>query len=97
MLLLTVLTIGLVLLLVGALVVYLLKIIAELEAIGGAPASLLAHVRWGVRAIEVQTRPIEPGVGSLNAGLGQIGEGLAAVQANLRGLAQALRRQGSRS
>lgn len=95
MLLLTLLTIVLILVLVGALVIYLVRIIAELEAIGGSPTSLLAHVRWGVRAIEVQTRPIEPGVGALNAGLGQIGEGLAAVQGNLRGLAQALRRQGA--
>lgn len=91
---LTLLTIALVLVLVGALVVYLLKIIAELEAIGGSPTGLLAHVRWGVRAIEVQTRPIEPGVGTLNAGLAALGEALGQVQANLRGLARALRRQG---
>lgn len=97
MLLLTVSTIALILVLVGALVAYLLKIIAELEAIGGNPDSLLAKVRWGVRAIEKQTDAIGPQVTRLNQGLGAIGEGLGAIRANLRGIAEALRRQGGGS
>lgn len=76
MLLLTILTIALILVLVGALVVYLIKIISELEAIGGHPDSLLAKVRWGVRAIERMTDPIGPQVTALNDGLGAVGEGL---------------------
>lgn len=97
MILLTAVTILLVLLLVGALVVYLLKIIDALEAIGGAPDSLLAKVRWGLRAIERQTDAIGPQVTRLNAGLGAIGEGLAQVESNLTELGEALQRQGAGS
>lgn len=97
MLTLTILTIALILVLVGALVFYLAQIVATLEAIGGNPDSLLAKVRWGVRAIEKQTDALGPQVGSLNAGLGEIGGGLGRVQENLRALASALRRQGGAS
>lgn len=97
MVLLTVLTIVLVLVLVGALVTYLLKIIAALEAIGGDPDSLLAKVRWGLRAIEKQTDAIGPQVTRLNAGLGAIGEGLGQVESNLADLGEALERQGGTS
>lgn len=97
MVLLTVLTIVLVLALVGALVTYLIKIIAALEAIGGDPDSLLAKVRWGLRAIEKQTDAIGPQVTQLNAGLGAIGEGLGQVESNLSDLGEALERQGGTS
>lgn len=93
MVLLTVLTIVLILLLVGTLVAYLLRIIAELEAIGGDSDSLLARVRWGVRAIERMTDPIGPQVTTLNDGLDSIGDGLGAIRGNLEGMATALRRQ----
>lgn len=97
MVLLTVLTILLVLVLVGALVVYLLKIIDALEAIGGDADSLLAKVRWGLRAIERQTDAIGPQVTQLNAGLGAIGDGLTQVESNLSNLGGALERQGAGS
>lgn len=93
MVLLTISTIALILVLVGALVVYLIRIIAELEAIGGDSDSLLAKVRWGVRAIERMTDPIGPQVTKLNEGLGAVGEGLGAIRANLEGIARALERQ----
>ncbi len=94
MVLLTVLTIALVLVLVGALVLYLFKIIDALEAIGGNPDSLLARVRWGLRAIEKQTDALGPQVTKLNGGLGAIGEGLSEVESNLTELGEALQRQG---
>ena len=97
MVLLTVLTIALILVLVGALVYYLVRIIAELEAIGGDADSLLAKVRWGVRAIERMTDPIGPQVTTLNEGLGAVGAGLGEIQGNLEGIAAALGRQGSSS
>lgn len=97
MLVLTIATIALILVLVGALVLYLVRIITELETIGGHPDSLLAKVRWGVRAIEKQTDAIGPQVTGLNEGLGRIGEGLGAIQGNMRGIASALRRQGGGS
>jgi len=95
MVLLTVLTILLVLVLAGALVIYLFKIIHALEAIGGDPDSLLAKVRWGLRAIEKQSDVIGPQVTRLNAGLGAIEQGLGQVEANLSALGEALERQGA--
>ena len=97
MMLLTILTIALVLVLVGALVFYLIQIIAALEAIGGRPDSLLAKVRWGVRAIERMTDPIGPEVTKLNEGLGAVGSGLGEIRGNLEGIAGALQRQGGGS
>ncbi|MGI9039344.1 MAG: hypothetical protein ACR2GQ_10830 [Gemmatimonadota bacterium] len=97
MVLLTLLSIVLVLVLVGALVVYLAKIIGVLEAVGGSPDSLLAKVRWGLRAIQKQTDAIGPQVTQLNAGLGAIEGGLGQVETNLTGLGEALGRQGATS
>ena len=96
MVLLTVLTIGLVLVLVGVLVVSLRLIIAELERIGGDPDSVLAKIRWGVRAIERQTEALGPEVGRLNDGLGQLDGGLAEVAAHLSGTLRQLERQGGK-
>lgn len=93
MVLLTVLTIVLVLALVAVLVGFLLAIISELEAIGGRPDSLLAKVRWGVRAIERQTDAIEPEVGELNRSLGELDDGLASVRGHLEATLEALERQ----
>lgn len=94
MVLLTTLTVVLVLVLVAVLVGFLLAIIAELEAIGGHPDSLLAKVRWGVRAIERQTDAIEPEVGQLNRSLGELDEGLGSVGGHVAGVLEALERQG---
>lgn len=94
MVLLTVLTIVLVLLLVGVLVGSLVALIGELEAIGGDPTSLLAKVRWGVRAIERQTSPLGPQVEKLNGGLEQADGGLASIHGHVTGIVQALERQG---
>lgn len=93
MVLLTVLTILLVLSLVAVLVGFLVAIIGELEAIGGHPDSLLARVRWGVRAIERQTDALEPQVTKLNGALGELDDGLADVAGHVGGLVDALDRQ----
>lgn len=94
MVLLTVLTIVLVLLLVGVLVAALVALVGELGAIGGEPTSLLAKVRWGVRAIEKQTSALGPQVERLNAGLEQADGALASVHGHVAGLLEALERQG---
>lgn len=94
MVLLTVLTILLVLLLVGVLVGYLVALIDELGAVGGEPASLLAKIRWGVRAIEKQTSALRPQVERLNAGLGSADEGLGSIHGHVAGIVEALERQG---
>lgn len=94
MVLLTALTVVLVLILVAALVGFLLAIVVELEAIGGHPDSLLAKVRWGVRAIERQTDAIEPEVTDLNESLGTLDEVLASVGARVEATLDALERQG---
>lgn len=94
MVLLTVLTIALVLLLVGVLVGSLVMLIAELEAVGGEPTSLLAKVRWGVRAIERQTSALGPQVRKLNAGLEEADRGLTSIHGHVAGIVEALERQG---
>ena len=82
-----------------ALVVYLLKIIAELEQIGGvrktygAQSSYLSKIRLGVRAIETQTGALAPQVTKLNAGLSAVRDGVGAIDANLGGLIAAVSRQ----
>lgn len=93
----TVITIGLVFGLFAVLVVYLVKIIDALEEIGGADNSLLAHVRWGVRAIERQTDALGPEVGRLNGGLEAVDEGLGSIGRSLAGVVEALESQGKRS
>lgn len=105
MVLLTVLTIVLILLLVAVLVIGLVKIIHELEAIGGPDRgymgagmghrlSLLAKARWGVRAIEVQTSAIAPQVTRLNEALGNLDDALSEVERGLGGVRSAVERQG---
>lgn len=94
---LTVLTILLVLVLVGVLVGFLVAIIGELEAIGGRPDSLLAKVRWGVRAIERQTDALGPQVMKLNGALGALDERLADLEGHMTGLVSAVERQGGGS
>lgn len=64
MILLTVLTIVLVLIVAGVLWVALQQISSLLQEIGGpstsSPGSVLAKIRWGVRAIERQTDVLGP-------------------------------------
>ena len=82
-----------------ALVIYLLKIIAELEQIGGerktygAQSSYLSKIRLGVRAIETQTGALAPQVTKLNAGLTAVRDGVRAIDGNLGGLIAAVSRQ----
>ncbi len=105
MLLLTLSTIVLILLLVAVLVVGLVKIIQELEAIGGPDRgymgramahrlSRLAKARWGVRAIEVQTGAIRPQVTRLNEGLAALDGALSDLERGLTGVLRAVERQG---
>ncbi|MEO5761909.1 MAG: hypothetical protein ABIR28_06315 [Vicinamibacteria bacterium] len=72
-----------------ALAYYLHGIIRELEAIGGPitmfrrPANYLAKIRYGLRAIEVETGGIVPQVTRLNQGLSSILQGLRAIDSHL--------------
>lgn len=63
--------------------VYLVLIGGELHAIGGSPASYLAKIRFGLRAIEKETSHLAPEVTELNQGLTSLDEGLRAVEAEL--------------
>ena len=82
-----------------ALAVFLFAITTVLERIGGdgkgygAPASYLAKIRMGVRAIEVQTGAIAPQVTKLNGTLTSIRDGLIVVDNNLGGVIAAVTRQ----
>lgn len=82
-----------------ALAWYLIRIIAELEAIGGErkayglPSSYLSKIRLGVRAIESQTAMLPPQVTALNGGLSAIRDGVRAIDANLDGVIAAVSRQ----
>lgn len=82
-----------VLLLFAALAVYLLLIIRELEAIGGAPTSYLAKIRFGVRAIEQETSALAPQVTKLNQGLAAVAGGLKEIDRSLASVVEALKRQ----
>lgn len=99
--LLMVLTVLAVLLLFGALVFYLVKIIAALESIGGGTpkgyssrSSYLSKIAFGVRAIEQQTGPLGPEVSRLNESLGKASEGLKSIDGHLVGTIEAAGRQG---
>ncbi|MGI8912850.1 MAG: hypothetical protein ACR2JY_03490 [Chloroflexota bacterium] len=71
----------------GALVSYLRRIVANLESIGGLPASYLAKISFGVRAIEKETSHLAPQVTQLNAGLVMLGGKLAVVDGHLAAVA----------
>lgn len=79
-----------VLVFVGALVVFLRRIVSGLEAIGGSSTSSLAKISFGVRAIAKETSHLPPQVEQLNEGLtllnarlGQVNSHLAVVDAAL--------------
>lgn len=69
--------------LLAVVAVYLILIRRELDAIGGAPTSFLAKIRFGLRAIETETGHLAPEVTKLNDGLRQLDSGLRAVEGEL--------------
>lgn len=82
-----------------ALALFLRAITRTLEDIGGpatrfeSPVNYLSKIRFGVRAIEMQTGALAPNVVRLNGGLGAIAGGLAAIDANLGGVIENVSRQ----
>jgi len=96
---LTILSVLAVLILFGALVFYLLRIIKALESIGGEPvgyssrASYLGKIAFGVRAIEQQTSHLAPEVVRLNESLTKAAEGLRSIDGHLVGTIEAVVRQ----
>lgn len=62
--------------------VFVTRIMRVLERIGGKD-SLLAKIRYGVRAIEVETGHIAPQVTQLNGALSAAAGGFAAIDATL--------------
>lgn len=68
---------------VGALVIFLRRIVHGLEAIGGSSTSSLAKIRFGLRAIAKETSHLPPQVEHLNAGLTALNTGLGQVNAHL--------------
>ena len=91
-----------VVILFGALVVYLNQIIAALESIGGEPkeytkrASNLAKIALGVRAIEQETGHLGPEVTRLNGTLTAAAGGLQSIDDHLVRTIDAVVRQGGR-
>lgn len=92
-----------VLILVGVLVYFLLRIITTLESIGGEPRgyssrlSGLGKIAFGVRAIEQQTSHLGPEVLRLNASLDQAAAGLKSIDEHLVKTIHAVVRQGGGS
>lgn len=88
----------------GALVFYLVKIIEVLDNIGGATpkgyssrSSYLSKIAFGVRAIEQQTSHLGPEVTRLNEKLAQAAEGLRSIDGHLVRTIEAVeRREGGR-
>lgn len=82
-----------VLVLFGALAVYLVKIATTLEAIGGEPTSYLAKIAFGVRAIEQETSHLEPQVRRLNDSLAVADELLGGLEERLGAVLEAVEAQ----
>ena len=82
-----------------ALALFLIAITSTLEKIGGEElaygtrSSFLSKIRFGVRAIEVETSVIAPQVTALNTTLTRVRDGLGAINDNLGGLIQAVAKQ----
>ena len=74
----------------GALIAFLRRIVAALEAIGGSPTSSLARIALGVRAIETETGHLGPQVTQLNGGLLAVADRLGAVNGHLGNARRAL-------
>ena len=84
----------------GALVFYLLKIIEALDSIGGetpsgysSRSSYLSKIAFGVRAIEQQTSHLGPEVTRLNESLVQAAQGLRSIDRHLVRTIEAVERQ----
>lgn len=90
---LTILTAIAVLILFGALAVYLALIADGLLSIGGQPKSVLPKINFGVRAIEKETAALAPQVTQLNEGLKAIARGLKAIDQSLAATIDAVSRQ----
>ncbi len=98
--LLTVLSALAVVVLFGALVFYLIRIISALESIGGetprgysSRSSYLSKIAFGVRAIEQQTSHLGPEVTRLNESLGKAAGGLRSIDDHLGRTVEAAGRQ----
>jgi len=83
LILLTVISALVVVLFFGVLAAYLVQIARTLEAIGGNPDSVLAKLRWGLRAIEQETGHLTSEVPKLNEGLTALANGLQQVDGHL--------------
>ena len=82
-----------------ALALFLFAISRQLEMIGGEEhaygvrSSFLSKIRFGVRAIEVETGVIAPQVTKLNATLTNVRDGLVAIDKNLAGVIAGVSKQ----
>lgn len=76
-----------------ALAVFLVLILRQLGPVGGHATSLLAKIRLGLRAIEIETGYIPSEVTKLNAGLAAVRDGLGTVEGNLTRLGAGVARQ----
>lgn len=85
----------LVLLFFSVIALALLKIVPLLESIGGRGDSYLAKLRFGLRAIEVETSHLPGAAPGINDGLTKVAHGLIAVDDTLGGLHKALVAQGA--
>lgn len=92
-LLLTLLTAALVIVFFLALAIGLIFISGMLRKIGGTPASYLAKLRLGLRAIESETGHLTPQVVRANEGLTKVAGGLQAVDEHLVGTINAAVKQ----
>jgi hypothetical protein len=94
--LMTLLSALLTLVFLGVLAVALIRLGPVLDAIGGAPTSYLAKLRFGLRAIERETSHLPGQATRINQGLGSLAEGLGAVERRLAATEASLRAQGRR-
>ena len=92
--LLAVLSVLAVMLLVGALIFFLVRIVKVLDRVGGEPTSYLAKIRMGVRAIEVETGHLPEEATVLNSHLEKVLGGLKAIDDALVATAGAAAGQG---
>jgi hypothetical protein len=80
----------------GALALALVRLNPVLGRIGGEPTSLLAKLRFGLRAIERETSHLPGQVTRINRGLDRIAQGLVAVDGHLERTESMLRAQEGR-
>lgn len=87
-------TILLSLVFVAALLFFVLRITALVNAIGGRPTSYLAKLRMGLRAIEIETGHLPQLVEGANRELSVVADGLQAVDRHLKATLEAAAKQG---